>query len=147
MSFNSNWPRWIAGSIYKHFITNKGSYTLFVEGQERKTNLLSDFLELQWDGPDIDLYPSDEYNAEIEICVRVFTTIGRDIYLIDKMVGQAMVGFTKTIPVYEIEDSPGTQIGCLQLISGTLRTHRYGVERPDNKILQSTVEARYKIDL
>lgn len=147
MSYNENWPRWVVASLNKHFDSQKASFALFIEGEERKTNQLQQYLELRIDGPDLEIQASGDYRLHVVVNILCQCFVGRDLYLLEKLIGTASKAFFLQIPVFEFGDAPSVQIGCLQLVSDTLLVHRYGQVRTDNKVLQATVEGRYAIDL
>lgn len=149
MSFDARWPRWIKSSIAKHFDDNKGARLLFIEGEERKTNV-AEWLELRIDGPYTKEIARDIFDITFEVNILIQVNANRDLYAVDRAIGDVMVMFAESILVKAYADGEAS-LGCLSLYKGdfdmALVTHQFGQVEPKTRLLQATVEGRYRIIL
>lgn len=156
MSFNKHWPRWIKASILKYVDTNKplGAF-VYYEGQERKTSEYSAWFEVRLDGPHALERSKDQWRLVVLLNVLISCSVDRDLYHVDRMVGELAQVLDATIPTFKfgdgVDDNPLISLGCLNLKTDSLRDgiviHHYGQIEPKTKLLQATVEASYWIDL
>jgi len=151
--FDINWDRWIAASINQHFETNRGTLNMFVEGQERRlTNTQTSYIELRQDGTGWQEMSRDNWKGRVEVNVLVASVINTDLYLPNRMVGQVTAILQRCIPVFRygtgVQDD-GTQVGELILMTEDRdrghRIHKYGQIEQAIALMQSSVEASYKI--
>jgi len=68
-----DWVRWVHASVNKHFLTNKGSLPMYLEGDERTFQDEAEFYELRIDGPFIFQPQKYEYILDFEINTRPST--------------------------------------------------------------------------
>jgi len=147
---NVNWNRWIFASISKHFDANRQGITLYIEGQDHLKDP-PEYVELRVTGPTYSKLTRNDYRLEIIINLLINVIKSeKDNHRIFRVSGIFEPVFDKLINIYKfgtgVDDNPLIKIGCLQLNSEIVVTH-YGQLTPDIKLLQSTIEARYKIDL
>lgn len=151
MSFDQNWPRWIKSSVFK-FVSdaNATGLKIFIEGTERKTSDLASYFELRMDGPWSQELSKDYWRLEVEVNVLCSAVLGKELYAIDRMMGEMTKILDAVIPVKKYGDDE-SQIGCLRLKTGdkygSIESHYYGQIEPKIKLIQATVEARYWIEL
>lgn len=154
MSANPNWDRWIFASLADYFTKNV-PVQWYVEGEHRTKVVNKDYLELRIDGP---YYTEESYNywylyLEVSVLVQAVQD-DKDSQKIRRLCGQVASAFT-SVPVYKygkgiLDDS--TLLGCLTLIQDTgkrerIQTNHFGLLAPDLKLMQSTVEGHYSINL
>ena len=152
--FNENWPRWIAASIQQHFIdTVDASLPIFIEGQEKTVDEDEDFIELRIDGPNCTQLSKNDHNLYVEVNVLIQSHMNEtDFHMIHKDVGKVLVAFTDIL-IYKYGDNPGDDdsfIVCLRLLQGgkeAVRTAHFGQIDPDKKLIQSTVEGHFEMDI
>lgn len=157
-TFNKNWPRWIKASILQHIKTFNDAgpdYHIYVEGEPRKTNQEHHWIEVRLDGP----IPARERAANqwrlvFELNIAVMCGLSKDLYQIDTMVGEVCEFFTNSIAALKLGNGPGddeTSIGCLTLDTSEekrgVTVNTFGQVEAKTPLLQSSVEARYWIDL
>lgn len=154
MIFDPNWVRWIKASFAKHFDTNKDDTFLHVEGFERATEGKSDWLELRMDGPYLKEHTKGEWLLETEfnilICVMMNAS---NAYRMETLTGRVAGICEKCIPVYKYGDTDADDQSLLGYCTLQPRekekviVSNFGQVRPDTKLLQSSVEAHYKMHL
>jgi len=155
MEINIDWYRWMVASIAKHFDSFKGSYQLYIEGDERDTDELKNFAELRTDGPFITRVCKQLMYLDIEVNLLVQSHMDpSDLYAGAKAVGIFARGFTNEISVFRYgngENDDDSLLGCL-----TLRTKRnedtvdignFGIIHQDTRITQFTIEGHYRLEL
>jgi hypothetical protein len=148
---NSNWPRWIKLSVVQAFRTAIGNdLSIFVEGTvERVSN--QNFCELRFDGPFYDEVSKGYWNIDITIDVLVCTYLDpKDAVVHERNVGSVLAGFNTNIPVMQYgtgpDDNPSIQLGCLR-VTGKVVTTPFGQVKPDTRLMQSTVEQTFRMNL
>lgn len=147
---NVNWARWIKTSIVKYFDTNKGSYTLFVEGADRHTQDLQTWVEVRTDGPYIREVSKNYYKLTVEVNLLLSSIVNENIYTQDALCGYFQSLFT-CIPVFRYGPSDdiandNVQFGELVLFDHmreSIKLNHFGIIRPDTNLIQSTVEGHY----
>lgn len=153
--FNHNWPRWIAASVHKHFRTEVVGLHLFIEGQDRNTNTQKDYAELRVDGPYSHEDAKDQWVFDVEVNSLVCSIPDEmDTHRIYKNVGIMAAAMKPVIKVYKFgdgpDDNPAELLGCLfikQSFNQTIFISHFGQIDPKVELLQSTVEAHYKMEL
>jgi hypothetical protein len=154
---NGNWPRWVLTSIEKHFNDNRGTLTMFIEGQHRNTDTLQDFMELRTNGPHIIELSRNYFNVGIEVNVLLHSVMNdQDAHKLRDNIGLVVAIFTDII-VYKYGDNAvddGTILTCLRLkqnprgIEGDrLTVSNFGQIKPSIKLQQATIEGHYETDL
>jgi hypothetical protein len=155
MSYNKNWPRWIEASVLKYVNDNSPPNSfVYYEGQERKTSNYHAWFEVRIDGPWAHEQSKDYWRLWIELNVLCSVDVGRDLYAIVRMAGAMGEIMDNIIPVFKLGNGPdddgAVQIGCLFLDVREDRgidIHKFGQIEPKTKLIQASVEARYRIDL
>lgn len=145
-TFNTNWPRWIAASVQKHFDANKGSLTMYIEGMPRNTDSLTDFFELRLDGPYFTEVSKGAWNIYIEVNVLIQSSLQLDLHKIHKDVGIVSLAFID-FEVKEYSDGEAI-LGCMQLLQNMkererLQVSHFGEIRTGTRLAQATVEGHY----
>lgn len=143
--FNVNWDRWIAASINQHFKTlaNTASVSMFVEGEERRTSDLQEYIEVRHDGLGWEEFTKDEWKGLVQINVLCVTHNGDDLYAPSRLLGKVGEMFAECIPVYQYQDGDA-QFGELTRIT-KLDVHKFGQIEPDVKLIQTSIESTYRI--
>ena len=152
---NSNWPKWLKASIYKHFDARKGTYTLSFEGQLPKaTSGLEAWAELRVDGPYCQEISKDYWELYVEVNALISAHKSPDnLYAFDEMIGQFLSAFTSSIDVLKYGNGVGdneAQLGCLAMLVGTrqqLQVSQFGQIEADSDLQQAVVEAHYQMHL
>jgi hypothetical protein len=141
---NTNWPKWIKASIAKHFDSNRGGITLFVEGQKRPATESTERFELRVDGPDVNQTGPVYYTLDTVVNILI-TSVSNEtnIYRMDALKGIILNAFTSSIPIYKY-GGDSTLLGCLQLKS-QIDTRDLGLR--DTTLRQVSISAFYSIDL
>ncbi len=146
-------PRWIKASVDKWMDANRGSFPLYIEGSDRKTNDKTSFFELRVDGPYRTQYTRSEFSFYVEINIETTTAINEeDSHLQARMFGQAMLMLPTCIAVYKYgdgSDDDQTYLGDLQRMDdaqdhGT-EVSTFGQVDPNLPLIQGTIEAHYRM--
>lgn len=150
MSEMAHWPRWIRASCAKYFDTNKGTYTLFVEGEKRDTDEEANLVEFRLDGPDIQEQSRNYYHVYVEINLFVQSVMNDNLWEIDTVLGY-FADLFGNINVFRYGDGVGDDdslVGCLRLITSgkeAVLVNTFGQVRPDSQIQQATIEGHFEM--
>jgi len=155
MDINVNWYRWIFASVAKHFDGVKGSYTLYIEGDERNTNEEQNFAELRMDGPFIKKPCKQIVYLDVEVNLLIQSIQDHtSLYAGLIAAGVFAAGFVDIIKVYKYGDGvpdDDSLLGCLRLRddrnNDTIDLGNFGIIRPDTRITQLTIEGHYRMEL
>jgi hypothetical protein len=149
-----DWVRWCYTSINKHFDGSKRAYSLYLEGDARTLQSEAEFAELRMDGPFIEIPQKRLYYLDVEINILCQTHVDpRQHYSAQVMVGTFASAFRNQIPVYKFGDGPlddGSLLGCFHLqrsLKEKVDISYFGVIKSDTKILQTTIEGHYRLEL
>lgn len=143
---NEKLPRWIFASSTKEFtdtFTSKG-ISCFVEGDDRKTHTLKQFVEFRMDGPFERRLTRTQSKISIEI--NILISCARDdksTHTIHTMAGIVANCFTNQLAIYSYGEEIPELIDCLNLI-GELNISHFGQIDPEIPLLQATVEGHYE---
>lgn len=149
---NEFWNVWINSSVEKHFKTNITRIPLFREGEIIDLN--KNRAELRIDGPQIEKINSNLYRAYIE--VNIIITINMEssyITELDLVNGHVAAAFTDCISCYKIghPSFDQTLFGHLTEAKGRISRGTYvsnfGQVDPNLRVLQSTVEGHYEMEI
>jgi len=150
----ADWVRWCYASINKHFDNHKGNYELYLEGDDRTQLDENEFAELRIDGPFLKFLIKGHYFLDIEINVLCQThNDPRQHYKAQELVGVFTNAFRNIIPVYRYGNGPfddGSLLGCFHLqrdLRESIDINYYGIIRQDTRLLQTTIEAHYRLEL
>lgn len=150
---NRNWLRWIKSSTAKHFFDRLKTNNLFcfIEGSDRRTATHQQYAEFRIDGPYAKEINANYWQLDVEINLLVVTNRDdQDLYGHERGVGFVCETFTPGIPVWKYGDSPTDLLGCLKLIPDNrekIIVSNFGQVNVDSRMLQSTVEAHYRLNL
>ena len=149
------WVRWSIASLSVHFDANKGTYPLYIEGDERATTNLKTFGELRFDGPFIKNPSNGIYYLDIETNILVQAHMDPDdLYAGLKAVGVFAAAFVNRIKAYKygngINDDD-TLLGCYRLMTtrnnDSVDIGQFGIIRQDTRLTQYTIEGHYRMEL
>jgi hypothetical protein len=151
-----NWPRWIAASLARHFdaeLTLAG-LPMYLEGQDRRTDRLTDYAEFRYTGPRITELSKDYWQLDVDVDVLVVSkTSDSNIYTPEAGVGVVLAAFTPDIPVFRYgkgpQDDPDDQLGCLRMVpqTGGVLVTNFGPPKDQVRLRQASVEATYRMNL
>lgn len=150
--YNEHWERWCRISIEKHFQRGVELFTnFFIEGFERDTEALQDYIEIRVDGPYIRENANDQWRLYFEVNILcVAQENNEDVYRLNRLTGRVGSLF-ENILVYKygqsVEDDE-RQIGCLRITPRAgekIQTSFFGKINPATRILQASVEGHYNI--
>ena len=152
---NGNTIRWTYASAAKHFtaVAARKGIPLYVEGDNRNTHDLPEYVEFRMDGPFVEIPAKGERYEFYDINVLASITQGRNLYRSQEVIGALASGMTLVIPVYKLGDESqddGSKIGCLKLrreLDQNVEINQFGIIRPDVNIIQHTVEGHYRMVL
>ena len=152
---NGNIIRWLYASGAKHFaaIAARKNIPFYIEGDNRNTHELPEYVEYRMDGPWTIIPAKGERYEYVDINVLASITQGRNLYRSQEVIGSLASGFTLTIPVYKLGDESqddGSKIGCLKLrreLDQQIEMNQFGIIKPDSRIIQHTVEGHYRLVL
>lgn len=145
--------KWIKASAATSFKANLSGLDLFIDGQDRFTNLSPDFCEFRLDGPWIKQSSNNFSILDIEINILVNCTPDpANIYKIDVLIGKVQNAMQDVILIkkfgQEATDDESV-IGYFQRRDRDqmFRVNKFGQLNPKTKLIQATVEARYRMTL
>lgn len=164
---NQHWPRWIAASVHKHFVTQLPvkipGITIFIEGQWRKMHEKQNFFEVRLDGPRIRQTGKREWLVYGEVNIlcqatqiesyqnssEVYTT---DVHAIHRLTGAAASCFTD-INLFkygnDVTVDDGTFLACWRRLDdlrgeNRIQINLFGQIEVATALVQATVEAHYE---
>lgn len=145
------WVRWLHASINKHFLDNKGTLPMYLEGDERTLQDEAEFYELRIDGPFIIQPQKNEYFLDVEINVLVQVHMRHDkLYNIQTAIGPIVKAFTNAICVYKYGDTPhddDTLLSYLRLNADSVDINYFGIIKEDTRLIQATIEGHYRMEI
>lgn len=153
---NPNWIRWVKSSVVKFFYDRlNDTVHFYLEGQDRRTMQHRTYVEFRIDGPDIKEVSKNFWHLDIEINLLIATIrTESDLYEHDRNVGLVSSVFQSGIPVFcygdTDSDDPTVQLGCLLLKADSnekVVISNFGQVKDDSRMLQSTVEGCYRLEL
>jgi len=149
-----SWVKWLYASVNKHFMDRKGSYNLYIEGDERVFQNESEFAELRIDGPFIKQPQKNLYYFDLEINVLIQTHLDPNkLYKNLEAIGVFTKAFSNTICVYRYGDGifdTSTLMGELHLqrdLGENVDINNYSIIKEDTRLTQSTIEGHYRLEL
>lgn len=148
---NPAWNRWIYVSLSVHFEEARGSIPFFVEGQIRPTTIY-DFAEYRQDGPFYKEVNPDHWHIDVLASVLIqMVQDNNDIHKLERWSGVFASAFERDICCYRYGDEQnddGGQFGVLSIRPGEyVRVDKFGQTQPAARILQASIECRYRMDL
>lgn len=149
----TQWARWIYASCAKHFNARRAGLYLHVEGQERQTEDLKEWLEFRLDGPYFDEQTRGNFRVDVEINLACMAVQTKKAYRIHEVSGIAQAAFTYGIELYKlgnVGDDPantGDLFGCLTLLpkdKERVVSSFFGKVQAASDLYQATVEGHYR---
>jgi hypothetical protein len=152
---NSNWQRWIAASIHKHFkdACDAGSMVYFIDSAptDNQKNQLNAWVEGRIYGPIWNGGTKGENSAIIEVNMYLgVKTDAQDFYKAERLKGLLTVAFTTALPVFKlgdgIDDDPTSIVTCLNLVTSgreKLIVSNFGPVAVGVPVQQATVEGHF----
>lgn len=144
---------WIQLSINRYFHDNRGTFDLYIYGQDE--SILNGFMrssnswaELKISGPNKSTPTAVEDIRELWIHVMCCTKPSNDLALPAKILNKFLSLFLTTIPIYKLGTDPeddGTQLGCLQLITQPIDVINWGKLNPSDSVSYQAIEGQYKL--
>lgn len=153
---NPNWPRWIKLSVVNHFKTVIADrFVFFVEGSTRRTKDEHNYCEIRIDGPFLNEVSKGYWCVDITIDILVDSNKDSvDLVIHERNVGIILAGFNVPISIMKYgngeDDFPDILLGCLVPTpppGGDIITTNFGQVEADTRIMQSTVEQTYHMNL
>jgi uncharacterized protein YcfJ len=150
MADKQHLPRWSLIAFNKAVIAVMGSVPVYLEGDERTTDTMEDFVEVRMDGPDQYRRTANETVWEITVDVLVNHKVDpRDHYATERLIGTAVMAFADTVLVKRWGEGAGddeSSVGCYQL-DGEITINKFGIVNADTRVIQATIAATYKLTL
>lgn len=152
MAINPNWSRWIFASFTRHFKTNlpNGSPTLYIEGEDRRTENINDYFEFRINGPNI-VELHGYYKFEVGINILIVTKQNKNIHTIHNNAGLIASLFWRNISMLKLGADTlgvddGSYLGCMCIYKREgkeLDVSHIGQVNPDTLEMQAMVQALY----
>lgn len=140
---NEHWPRWIFASVAKYFEDNI-SVHLHVDGDERTTDNLSEWVELYLDGPNFDEICHDVFKVELAIYATICVVPTSSTYRRHVIVGD-VASLYVSIPLYKYGDDESS-FGCLVLDGTPITIQNLPVPEGIN-IHKTLITGHYKMEI
>lgn len=147
MSYNEFWPRNIVSSVMFYLDGNIPDWKVYIEGEDRDTNTVKEYVELRLDGPKAKELPDDYWLLTFDINVLCTVSNKDDLYRISNLTGLIAKLLSASI---SITDSDLVELGCATLKTDhrrLLEINNFGATEINGSIMQSTVESHQKINL
>jgi hypothetical protein len=145
-----HWARWSLAAFLKEIDAVKGTYSIYIEGDERTTRLDQNFAEVRLDGPDVEEVYRDDFRLNCTLDVLISHKMDtKDLYLPERLLGQFSSGFKNIVNVFRVGNGPDddeSYLGCY-ILQGPIKTTKFGVINKDLRIVQATIEAPYEMQL
>ena len=151
MTYDANWPRWIIASLARHFQDCNANF--FVEGFERDTDNVPEFVELRVDGPYIQQQLKDQWRLDVELNILICVNNSNNAYRPQEIQGQVVKKFLDCVEVLRIgnqEPDDQTLVGCLRLQQRgpeKIVITNFGQIKNEVKQNQSSIEGHYRMYL
>lgn len=146
MSYNENWPRNITSSAMDYLDSNLDG-KIYIEGEDRDTNTVREYVELRVDGPWAVALPDDYWLLTFDVNVLCVVSNKDNLYRMQDLTGKVAKLLATNI---SITDSNLVELGCATLNTKRrrrLEINNFGATEINGSIMQSTVEAHHKITL
>ena len=145
------WARWSLIAFNKAANAVKtDAYPVYLEGDIRTTALLRNFAEVRLDGPDITEPSKGCFFLDVNFNLLINTKVDpEDLYAIERVIGQFQKAFTNVVLVKKLGDDPiddGSVLGCYML-QEEIAISKFGIVEKDTRLMQTTIEARYRMTL
>jgi hypothetical protein len=157
-SYNQNYERWCKIALIEHFKSGvgeepeQGGTHFFVEGFERDTNGLADYVEFRLDGPYIRESTKNSFRLYFELNILVVVQEeNENAYRINELTGLVSSLFLDCVNVERKgigEEDDGSLLGCLCLVKGRnekVQVSHFGRINPSIGMVQASVEGHYQI--
>jgi hypothetical protein len=153
MTYDKNIVRWIRASCEAFFNTKKENIPLYFQySGPRPKDGEHTWSEFRLDGPYIKQISATEVWYDVEINILSSTPVRPDkTFVIEDINGIWVAAFEPMISVLRYGNQPGDDksfIGCLFRQDDTndsVIVSRFGQANPDTKVIQSSVEAHYRM--
>ena len=161
MSANPNWARWVFASVatYLKHVAQEAHLPALVEGlDDRTTEIMeaTDRCEVRITGPFTKEVSHDYFHIEIVVNVLFLSRYEeqKNQYAIIQKMGVFHEAMDGAIAVYKYGTEPGDDehalVGCLSPVHGrndAIRLMHFGQVDPTDRLKQSMVDARYRMEL
>jgi len=161
MSANPNWARWVFASVatYLKHVAQEAHLPALVEGlDDRTTEIMeaTDRCEVRITGPFTKEVSHDYFHIEIVVNVLFLSRYEeqKNQYAIIQKMGVFHEAMDGAIAVYKYGIEPGDDehalVGCLSPVHGrndAIRLMHFGQVDPTDRLKQSMVDARYRMEL
>ena len=161
MSANPNWARWVFASIatYLKQVAEESHLPALVEGlDDRTTEFMeaTDRCEIRITGPFTKELSHNYFQVEVLVNVLFLSRYEeqKNQYAIMQKIGVFHEAMDGAIAVYkygrEPRDDEHALVGCLSPVQGrndAIRVMHFGQFNPTDRIKQSMVDARYRMEL
>jgi hypothetical protein len=140
-----NLVRWLVSSILLYF-GNGITIPVFNEGHNRRTDDLKDYCEVRYTGPRIIELSHRYWDIQLDVDVLVVNkTNDKDLYTLERNVGQVLSLFNTDIAVMKYGDDPNIQVGCFRC--GPVTVNHFGEIKHPHRLRQASLEATYQLNL
>ena len=145
------WARWALIAFYSAANSVKtDDYPVYLEGDTRTTALLRNFAEVRLDGPNITEPSRGFFNLDVTFNLLINSKVDPDdLYSTERILGQFQQAFTNVIECYKYGDGAiddDSFLGCYTLQS-EIEVNKFGLIESGTRLMQSTLEARYRMTL
>ena len=161
MSANPNWARWVFASVatFLKQVAQSQQLAVLVEGlDDRTTEVMeaTDRCEIRITGPFTKELSHNYFQVEVIVNVLFLSRYeeSKNQYAIIQKMGVFHEAMDGAIAVYKYGKEPGDDehalVGCLSPIQGrsdAIRIMHFGQVNPTDRLKQSMVDARYRMEL
>ena len=102
------------------------------------------------DGPNITEVSKGCFYLDVAFNLLINSKVDpNDLYAIERIIGQFQQAFTNEIEVFKLGDGPNddqSHLGCY-VLQGEIEINKFGLIQRGVRLMQSTLEARYRMTL
>jgi hypothetical protein len=150
---NKNWQRWAWASFSKTFADYfaNNSIHCFVDGDDRQTSELTDFVEFRMDGLQVrELNSPNYYRLYLPVNILVKSTMNLErTHHFPQLIGTTSAAFVPSIDIFKYGNGPDDDqslLVCMTLMQDRLnqvRVNNFGQVDETVRVQQATVEGHY----
>lgn len=146
----AHWARWTLIGFNKTVISIAGAYPVYLEGDERTTNVFTDYCEVRLDGPDLDEKAKDQYFLDCTMDLLINHKLDtKNLYGPELVIGQFQAAFKHCIDIHRLGDLPvddDSFVGSY-ILQGPIEINKFGIIDKDVRLVQATLSAPYRMTL
>lgn len=146
-SIDPNWPRLIQKAINKHFASALAPIRVFVDGEDRETEDLTEWFELRVVGPRFFEQHDRHWRGNVTIDLAMMHVQTSNVYNASILHGKGQAAFPYQIKVLDDADVFVANLINNPENENDINLTKFGVINKQLRLNQSTLESDYRIYL